>query len=273
MIEEGFSVTEAVRYLKISRSTYYYKPKKYKRKKNDESILKRIQEIKQEHPYWGYRRICAMLRKQGEKINHKRVYRIMKENRLLLKQYKMKAKRSFQRKIIPNKPRQVLGIDMTKVLTKDGGWVNYIAVIDWYTREVLGSQISLRGRTEEWLKALNNALNKGYKDGVRGREVILVSDNGTQPTSRRFMEECKILGIKQIFTSYNNPKGNANTERYFRTYKEEVVWPVEEMSYSELVARTKEYEEFYNSKYPHSALKYRSPREVYEEYLSFTKVS
>jgi putative transposase len=78
------------------------------------------------------------------------------------------------------------------------------------------------------------------------------------------MEECKILGIRQIFTSYNNPKGNANTERYLRMYKEEVVWPVEEMSYSELVARTKEYEKFYNRKYPHSALKYKSPREVYE---------
>ncbi|MDK2838787.1 MAG: putative transposase, partial [Thermosipho sp. (in: thermotogales)] len=78
----------------------------------------------------------------------------MKENGLLLKQKKKKARRVFQSKIIPSRPRQVLGIDMTKVLTKDGGWVNYIAVIDWYTREVLGSQISLRGRTEEWLKAL-----------------------------------------------------------------------------------------------------------------------
>ncbi|MBB6061972.1 transposase InsO family protein [Thermosipho japonicus] len=78
-----------------------------------------IQKLKQEHPYWGYRRICAMLRKQGKKINHKRVYRIMKENRLLLKKHIKKAKRSFQRKIVPTRPRQVLGIDMTKVMTKN----------------------------------------------------------------------------------------------------------------------------------------------------------
>jgi putative transposase len=71
-----------------------------------------------------------MLRKHGKKINHKRVCRIMKENRLLLKKYKMKAKRSFQSKMIPSRPRQVLGIEMTKVMIKDGGWVNYIAVID-----------------------------------------------------------------------------------------------------------------------------------------------
>lgn len=147
----------------------------------------------------------------------------------------------------------MLGIDMTKVMTKDGGWANYIAVIDWYTREVLGSQISLRGRTEEWLKALNKALNEGYKEGVRGEEVVLVSDNGSQPTSRRFMEECKVLGIKQVFTSYNNPKGNANTERYFRTYKEEVVWPVKEMSCFELITKTEEYKRFYNNEI-HTAL-------------------
>ena len=120
---------------------------------------------------------------------------------------------------------------------------------------------------------MNKALNEGYKDGVRGKGVILVSDNGSQPTSRRFMQECKILGIQQIFTSYNNERGNANIERYLRTYKEEVVWSVEEMSYSELVVKTKKYEKFYNSRYPHSALKYRSLREVYEEYLNYTKVS
>jgi putative transposase len=87
------------------------------------------------------------------------------------------------------------------------------------------------------------------------------------------MQECKVLGIQQIFTSYNNERGNANIERYFRTYKEEAVLPVEEMSYSELVVKTKKYEKFYNSRYPHSVLKYKSPREVYKEYLKYTKVS
>ncbi|MDK2839653.1 MAG: putative transposase [Thermosipho sp. (in: thermotogales)] len=85
------------------------------------------------------------------------------------------------------------------------------------------------------------------------------------------MEECKILGIQQIFTSYNNERGSANIERYFRTYKEEVVWPVEEMSYSELVVKTKKYEKFYNSRYPHSALKYRSPREGIRRILKLHK--
>ena len=85
------------------------------------------------------------------------------------------------------------------------------------------------------------------------------------------MEECKVLGIKQIFTSYNNPKGNAETERYFRTYKEEVVWPEGEMTLEELIRMTKEFEIFYNEEYPHSALGYKSPKEYYNEAAVYQK--
>jgi len=130
-------------------------------------------------------------------------------------------------------------------------------VIDWYTREILGSEISLRCRAEEWLRALDKALNEGYSEGVRSERVILVSDNGSQPTSVKFLKECQVLGIKQVFTSYNNPKGNANTERYFRTYKEEVSWLLDNPRYEELVEKTKAFERFYNEEYPHSAIGYK----------------
>lgn len=157
---------------------------------------------------------------------------------------------------------------MTKVLTSDAGWAYYIAVIDWYTREILGSQISLRCRTQEWLEALDIALNEGYPEGARESGAVLVSDNGSQPTSKLFLSECSTLGIRQIFTSYNNPKGNANTERYFRTYKEEVVWILEDLSFQELSEKTKAFERFYNQEYPHSALGYSSPSKIFEEFMT-----
>ena len=246
LVNKGFSVSEALKYLKISRSTYYYKPRKYTRRTKDEKTLREIEELKRKHPYWGYRRICAMLRK---------------------------ACRTIQKKIKPNRHREILGIDMTKIFTRDAGWVYYVAVIDWYTREIPGSEISLRCRTEEWLRALDKVLNKGYPKGVRGKEVKLVSDNGSQPTSTKFLKECNMLGIKQIFTSYNNPKGNANTERYFRTYKEEVAWVMDNPGYEELVEKTKLFERFYNEEYPHSALGRKSPKEVFEETLSLHKIA
>jgi len=55
LVNKGFSISEALKYLKISRSTYYYKPRKYTRRTKDEKILKEIEELKRKHPYWGYR--------------------------------------------------------------------------------------------------------------------------------------------------------------------------------------------------------------------------
>jgi transposase InsO family protein len=68
------------------------------------------------------------------------------------------------------------------------------------------------------------AVNRQFPEGVRGKGVHLMSDNGCQPTSVRFMSDCAVLGVKQTFTSYNNPKGNADTERIMRTIKEELLW-------------------------------------------------
>jgi hypothetical protein len=67
-------------------------------------------------------------------------------------------------------------------------------------------------------------LQRGFPEGVRGQGLKLISDNGTQPTSVSFMRQMATLGIEQIFTSYDNPKGNAETERMMRTIKEEMLW-------------------------------------------------
>jgi len=63
-----------------------------------------------------------------------------------------------------------------------------------------------------------------YPQGLRGNGLWLMSDNGSQATSLSFMKACSILEVEQAFTSYNNPKGNADTERMIRTIKEELFW-------------------------------------------------
>jgi putative transposase len=71
------------------------------------------------------------------------------------------------------------------------------------------------------LAALNMAVNQQFPDGARGKALSLMSDNGCQPPSIAFMEACSTMEIHQAFTSDNNPKGNADTERFMRTLKEE----------------------------------------------------
>src|SRR5688500_18908079 len=61
-------------------------------------------------------------------------------------------------------------------------------------------------------------------NGTRDQVLYLMSDNGCQPTSTAFMRACRTLGIQQAFTSYGNPKGNADTERFIDTLKKACFW-------------------------------------------------
>ena len=73
------------------------------------------------------------------------------------------------------------------------------------------------------------------------------------------MKDCSILGIKQIFTTWNNPKGNADTERVFRTMKEDLVWPNEWDLPFQFADDFNTWVTAYNTDYPHQSLHYNTP--------------
>ena len=234
----------------------------------NEPVVERIRAIKADHPFWGYRRVWAYLRYvDGLSVNKKRVYRLMREHNLTVKaNLKLKAKRLSNRsKPRPDRPNQWWGIDMTKVMT-DSGWVYIVIVLDWYTKKIVGHYAGARATTGHWLEALDQALNRQFPGGVRGYDPHLMSDNGSQPTSLRFMKTCSCLGVHQAFTSYNNPKGNADTERMIRTMKEELLWLREWSGETELSGELGRWVEKYNRSYLHSALGYRTPMQAEENY-------
>jgi len=179
---------------------------------------------------------------------------------------KLKAKRTESSKPRPIRPDEWWGIDMTKVLVERLGWVYIVIVLDWYTKKVVGYQAGLRSKSADWLTALDMAVNSQFPDGARGKGLNLMSDNGCQPTSISFMEACSTLDVKQAFTSYGNPKGNADTERFMRTMKEECLWLSEWTSYNELVKELDNWIEYYNGQYLHSTLGYKPPRQFENEF-------
>ncbi len=234
-------------------------------------ILARIKELKTEHPFWGYRRIWATLKYvEGFEINKKRVLRLMRKHELLVKSRSdLKATRVSQRsKPKPDRPDQWWGIDMTKVMVQGFGWVYIAVVLDWYTKKVVGYYAGLQCKSAHWLEALDMAVNIQFPDGAREHELYLMSDNGCQPTSISFMKSCSDMGIKQAFTSYNNPKGNADTERFFRTMKEELLWLREWVNPMELMNEIGEWIPNYKANYLHSSLGYKTPNQAETEYYN-----
>lgn len=130
----------------ISRPTYYYKPNKDKEK--DLDLTDKINDIALEHPYYGYRRVTAALKRKGLTINHRKVHRIMKDNNILCK-----IKRSFKKttdsahsykkypnlikNIIPQRINEIFNADITyvRILTS---FVYLAAIIDAYSRKIVG---------------------------------------------------------------------------------------------------------------------------------------
>ena len=231
----------------------------------EQELLPIIRRIKAEHPCWGYRRVWAYM-KYREKlfVNKKRIYRIMKENKLLVPSTRhLKASRVERNKPRAERVNEYWGIDMTKIMVQNYGWVYLVIILDWYSKKIVGHSLSLRSTSQDWMEALGKGINNQFSDGIKesAEQLNLVSDNGSQPTSERFIKECSELRITQIFASYNNPKGNADTERVIRTLKEDLVWLREWNTVEELRCAIDNWIENYNTDYPHSSLNYMTPVE------------
>lgn len=248
-------------------------------KQQDQDLLRSIESIKCDHPFWGYRRTWAYLKyRLNIPVNKKRIYRIMKEHQLLVKpNLRLRAKRDDQHnrsKPRASLPNQFWGTDMTKIMIRDFGWVYLVVVLDWYSKKIVGYSIDTHSKTNHWLEALHQACDTQFPQGILKKEhdLYLISDNGSQPTSHRFMQACSVMEIQQIFASYNNPKGNADTERLMRTIKEDFVWPRDFKTKDDFKEQFKQWVEEYNGDYPHSSLNYLTPCQFEKEQLLLTKI-
>ncbi|WP_341770558.1 IS3 family transposase [Alicyclobacillus sacchari] len=265
----GFPVPVIGKALGLNR-TYCYsllkppvpKPKRPPVDKN--AVVKQwIRKLCEEFPTYGYRRIQVMLRRRCNlRVNHKRVYRLMKEMGFLVKTSKRGASRAKRRGKIPvTRSNEHFQCDMTKVWCGKDGWGYLFAVIDAYDREIVGYSFSRFCRTEDLLNAVDMALNYRFPSGVQGAGLTLRTDNGCQMTSRRFIQAMRACQINHERTGYNNPDDDGYIERFFRSLKEEEVWLQEYSSFAEAKAAIESYIHFYNTDRPHSALGYRSPLE------------
>jgi len=271
MVSKGQSIKGACETLGVSRSSYYGKKGKKTQSTSllNTELVAKLKILREKHPFWGYRRMTAWLNhREGYSVNRKRIHRLMRENELLAERKRYKALRTSQRaKPRATRPNQFWGIDMTKFMLFGFGWCYLIVVLDWYTKKIMGWKVSLRARTSEWKDALDLALCEEFPWGARDRGLCLVSDNGSQPTSVAFMRDTALIGIEQIFCSYDNPKGNAETERMIRTIKEELLWLNEFSSFEEAKDAIGNWiSEDYNRLYIHSALGYQSPVEFRDQW-------
>ena len=256
------SVHRQCELLSLPRSSYYY------RGKGESSLnlelMHLIDEEYTRHPFYGSRRLTAWLRRQGYQVNRKRVTRLMREMGIEAVYPKRNLSRPADAsasypwllkglKII--RPNQVWSSDITYI-RMHRGFVYLTVVMDWYSRYVLNSEISITMEKEFCIRCLKKALK------IAGPEIFN-TDQGSQYTSREFTDVLKTNGILISMDGRGRVFDNIFTERLWRSVKYEEVFLHDYESVKESVSGLKRYFRFYNQERPHQALDYLTPAEVH----------
>ena len=258
----SLSVVRQCRLLGISRSGLYYQPAGMSQE--DLALMKMIDRQYLATPFYGARRLAAWLRKQGYRVNRKRVRRLMQV--MGLKAIYRRPRTSTPapgHKIYPyllsgmeiTRPNQVWAADITYI-PMARGFLYLVAIIDWYSRYVLSWQLSNTLDAGFCVEALEEALRKG-------RPEISNTDQGAQFTAEAFTEMLEKQGVRISMDGKGRYSDNLFVERLWRTVKYEEVYL---KAYQDgRAARTGigDYFRFYNTQRPHQALGYLTPAEVY----------
>lgn len=237
----------------MARSSFYYCRKRAKEKDKYEAIKEQIKEIYQYHKgRFGYRRITLVLQQKGYLINHKTVFRLMKnlglKSKIRIKKYK--SYKGEKGKIAPNvlernfkaiAPNQKWATDVTEFNV--AGQKLYLSpIIDLFNGEIISYELSERPD----FKQIVNMLTKSWTQLPKKHNIILHSDQGWQYQMVAYQTLLKSKKIIQSMSRKGNCLDNAIIENFFGTLKSELFYLNKYHSIDHLKTDIKEYIKYYN---------------------------
>ena len=267
---EYFGVRYLCRKLFVSFSGFYKwlnRPVELRSDKNDEltSLIKKI--FERHDGNYGSPRIHRELVSLGIVVNHKRVARIMREERLVAKAAKL-----YRRKALPDNPCITVGnlrhnipppsgpnqqwAGDVSYLKVNGEWIYLSVILDLYSRKIIGWSLGRKRTTELTLKSLNMAIeSRKFEPGL-----IFHSDKGAEYGAHVFQNKLRLSGIRPSMNRHKTMTDNIHVESFFRTFKTESFRGEVFEDIEHLHDVTKWYlEEYYNCVRMHTSLNFKSP--------------
>jgi putative transposase len=243
--------------LGLPRSTYYYQPQP--ESAQNLRLLRRLDELYLERPFFGSRRMAVTLG-----VNRKRIQRLMDILGIEALYPKPNLSRPaagheiypyLLRGLVIERPNQVWSTDITYIPMRSG-FLYLVAVMDWFSRFVLSWGLSNTMETGFCLAALETAFRFGQPE-------ICNSDQGSQFTAANFLAPLKKRGVKISMDGRGRALDNVFIERLWRSLKYELIYPGDFASGADLYPALDGYFRFYNYRRPHQALGYRKPADLY----------
>lgn len=266
--------------LGIPRSSFYHRAKQAPAPPDDsDELIEDMRRLRKTFKGYGYRRMTHELKNLGHEINHKRVLRLMRKSGLLIR-----PKRRFvvttdsrhnelvypnrAKAIEPNRINELWVADITYI-TLDRGYAYLAAILDVFSRKVVGFSLKKTMGRELTLAALRMALvMRTIQPGLTHH-----SDRGVQYACHDYVDLLKQHAIAISMSRIGNPYDNAYAESFMGTLKKEEVYLTQYRDFNDARVRIGRFiEDVYNAKRLHSSLGYLSPVE-FERTETVTSVS
>jgi putative transposase len=242
------------------RSSQRYAGRKAHR---DRRLAERMVELSRENPRYGYRRVWALLRREGWPVNKKRVHRLWRQEGLKVPEKQRKRRRLLllgesqngcTRRRAEHKDH-VWSYDFVMDLTEDGRRLKMMPVVDEYTRECLSIDVERSITAEDVVDTLASLFRS------RGEPAFIRSDNGPEFIAKAVKQWLDLSGVKTLYIEPGSPWENAYSETFISRFSDEVLKREVFTNLLEAKVLIEDYRSYYNHHRPHSALGYQTPAE------------
>ena len=225
----------------------------------DESrLVGRITQLANDYGRYGYRRITALLRREGWRVNHKRVERLWRREGLKVPQRQPKRRRLWFNdgscvRLRPEHRDHVWSYDFVQARTHDGRAFRMLTVIDEFTRECLAIDVARRLTSEDVLERLSDLfIHRGVPEYIR-------SDNGAEFTATKVREWLERIDVKTLYIEPGSPWENGYVESFNGKLRDELLEREIFDTLWEAKVLIERWRREYNTVRPHSSLDYRPP--------------
>lgn len=263
LVAGGLSARRACRLGGLGRSTFQYRARTSRRER-EQATLAQVQQLATRHPRYGYRRIWALLRRDGHRVNRKRVARLWR--RLHLQQPPRPRRRHTARPtpeavgLVASSPGHVWSYDFLQDACLNGTRFRLLTVLDEFTRECLAIEVATSFPAARVVQLLAGLCARGAPAGLR-------SDNGPEFSAEAVRTWLATQQTRTLYIAPGHPWENGISERFNGTLRDECLNQYAFASLAEARLIVEAFRHEYNEVRPHSELGYRTPAQFKHDWL------